>query len=287
MKAPARQVPERAPDRLAVLERIADYEARGLFDVDVEDDPPTVPLDYRKVDFLGKKWTTRLGTRIANRVATRHYEKMIKAGTFRITEVHGLENYTSVEGGAVLTSNHISALDNYAVWRSIRATFGKRRLYKIIREGNYTSFPGLYGYMFRHCNTLPLASSPRGLRTVMSAADTLLRRGEKILIYPEQAMWWNYKKPRPCKPGAYYMAVRAGVPVIPFFLTLRDSNDIGEDGFPIQEHTVHILPPIRPRTDLSLREAAEEMAEENYAAWCRIYETVYGHPVSYTEGSLP
>ncbi len=276
------KAPERAPDRLAVLARIADYEARGLFDLDVEDDPPTVPLDYEKVDFLGKKWTTRMATRIANRVAVHHYEKMIRRGTFRIAEVRGLENFTSVTGGAVLTSNHFSALDNYAVWRAVRECFGKRRLYKIIREGNYTSFPGLYGYLFRHCNTLPLASTPRGLRAVMRAADTLLRRGEKILIYPEQAMWWNYKKPRPCKPGAYYMAVRAGVPVIPFFLTLRDSDDIGADGFPIVEHTVHILPPIYPRTDLAPREAAEEMAKENYAAWCHTYETVYGHPVSYT-----
>ena len=78
------------------------------------------------------------------------------------------------------------------------------------------------------------------------------------------------------------MAVRAGVPVIPFFLTLRDSDDIGADGFPIQEHTVHILPPIHPRTDLPPREAAEAMAEENYAAWCRTYGSVYGIPVSYT-----
>ena len=278
----AEMTPERAPDRLAVLAKIADYEARGLFDLDVEDDPPTIPLDYTKVDFLGEKLSTRIATRVANRVATHHYETMIRRGIFRIARVEGLENFKAVTGGAVLTANHFSALDNYAVWRAVRKEFGKRRLYKIIREGNYTSFPGLYGYLFRHCNTLPLASSPRGLRAVMSAADTLLRRGERILIYPEQAMWWNYRKPRPCKPGAYYMAVRAGVPVIPFFLTMSDSSDIGGDGFPIVEHTVHILPAIYPRTDLAPREAAEEMAKENYAAWCRTYEAVYGIPVSYT-----
>ena len=276
-----------APDRLRVLERIAEYEALGLFDRDVEDDPETIPLDYTKVDYLGKRLGTRLGTAIANRVATHHYEAMIRRGTFLLDGVRGLDSYLGVTGGAVLTCNHFSALDNYAVWRSVRHTFGKRRLYKVIREGNYTSFPGLYGYLFRHCNTLPLSSSPRGLATVMRAADTLLRRGERILIYPEQAMWWNYKKPRPCKPGAYTMAVRAGVPVIPFFITMSDSDTVGADGFPIPRHTVHILPPLYPDTSLPPREAAERMAAENYAAWCRTYEEVYGRPVDYREEPLP
>lgn len=272
-----------APDRLAVLARIAEYEAAGIFDRDVEDDPPTVPLDYKKVDYLGERLSTRIGTRIANRVATAHYERMIRRGSFRLGEIHGIENFASIPGGALFTCNHFSALDNYAVWRSVRPHFGKKRLYKIIREGNYTSFPGLYGYLFRHCNTLPLASSPHGLRRAMDCTVTLLSRGERVLIYPEQAMWWNYKKPRPCKAGAYYTAVEAGVPVLPFFITLTESGDIGEDGFPIPIHTVHILPPLYPDKSLSRREAAERLAEENYAAWCRTYEEVYGIPVRYGE----
>ena len=76
-------------------------------------------------------------------------------------------------------------------------------------------------------------------------------------------------------------AVRAGVPVVPFFITMTDSGDLGEDGFPIPIHTVHILPPLYPDLSLSRREAAEKLAEENYAAWCRTYEEVYGTPVRY------
>lgn len=277
---------KKAPDRLAVLAKIREYEQAGIFDRDVEDDPPTVPLDYAKVDFTGKRLSTRIGTAIANRVATAHYEKMIRRGEFLLDGVEGLPYFEGVKGGAVLTCNHFSALDNYAVWRSVRHLFGRRRLYKVIREGNYTSFPGLYGYLFRHCNTLPLCANPRGLSVMMRAADELLRRGERILIYPEQAMWWNYKKPRPCKEGAYYMAIRAGVPVIPFFITMQDSDTVGADGFPIPRHRVHILPPIYPEAGLPLREAAARMAEENYRAWCDVYERVYGLPVCYREVKL-
>ena len=43
-------------------------------------------------------------------------------------------------------------------------------------------------------------------------------------------MWWNYKKPRPFKPGAFKFAVTAEVPIIPFFITMEDTDKIGEDG---------------------------------------------------------
>ena len=54
----------RSPDRLAVLARIAEYEQAGIFDRDVENDPPTVPLDYASVDFTGKRLSTRISTKI-------------------------------------------------------------------------------------------------------------------------------------------------------------------------------------------------------------------------------
>ena len=40
------------------------------------------------------------------------------------------------------------------------------------------------------------------MKKFFKAVSTILGRGEKILIYPEQAMWWNYRKPRPMKDGA-------------------------------------------------------------------------------------
>ena len=38
-------IPEKAPDRLAVLARIEQLEREGRFDVDAEEDPPTLPLE--------------------------------------------------------------------------------------------------------------------------------------------------------------------------------------------------------------------------------------------------
>ena len=42
---PENAIPEKAPDRLAVLARIEQLEREGRFDVDAEEDPPTLPLE--------------------------------------------------------------------------------------------------------------------------------------------------------------------------------------------------------------------------------------------------
>ena len=216
-------------------------------------------------------------------MAKRHFDGCIERGELVIREVRGMENYLAVaDRGVIITANHFNAYDNYAIFKVIEEQLGRRRLYKIIREGNYASFPGLYGFFFRHCNTLPLASDLKVFRELRDAIPVLLGRGEKILVYPEQGMWWNYRKPRPLKPGAFHFAASAGAPVLPFFLTMEDTDVLGTDGFPIQAYTVHILPAIEPDPSLTARQNAERMCEYNYAVWKQTYEDFYGIPLTYT-----
>ena len=274
---------ELSQDRIEVLKRIQEYERLGYFDRDVENDPPTRPLLPGEVDYTLKKWTSRLSSEIANEVARRHFDRCIKRGELIIKEVRGIENYRAVKDvGVMITANHFNAFDNYAVFKAIQKDLGRKRLYKIIREGNYTSFPGLYGYFFRHCNTLPLSADHRAFRELRDAIAVLLGRGEKILIYPEQGMWWNYRKPRPPKAGAFHFAAANHAPVLPFFLTMEDTDRADAGGYPIQAYTVHILPAIHPDPALSTRENAQRMCDENFAAWRDTYEHFYGIPLTYT-----
>lgn len=277
---------EQDSGRLEILRRIEEYERLGCFDRDVEDDPPTRPLRPGEVDYLGKKLSTRIAREFANQIAKRFFDRRIKRGELVIREVRGYENYLAVaDRGVIITANHFHPNDNYAVFKVIQKQLGHRRLYKIIREGNYTSFGGIYGFFFRHCNTLPLASDRHVFREFRAALPVLLGRGEKILIYPEQGMWWNYRKPRPLKPGAFHFAAEANVPVLPFFLTMEDTDQMDEGGFPIQAYTVHILPAIEPDPALSTRENAARMCEYNYDVWKKTYEDFYGIPLTYTTES--
>ena len=272
---------EQSKERLAIIKKLEEYEKNGWFDRDLEDDPPTKPLDYTKVDYTTKKLSSKIKNKIANTIARNYFDGLIQKNQLIIKEIRGIENYLSVKGGAIITCNHFNPFDNYAVYKAIQPYLGKRNLYKIIREGNYTSFTGLYGYFFRNCNTLPLTSSAKGLSVFMKAVSELLARGEKILIYPEQGMWWNYKKPRPLKDGAFSMAARNGVPIIPVFITMEDSEETDPNGFPVQAYTMHFLPPIYPSPEKNRKENTNIMSERNFALWKNTYEEFYKKELTY------
>lgn len=272
-------------DRKEVLRKIDEYERKGWFDKDVENDPPSPELRPEDVDYLGKKLSSKIKTAIANKMGRKFFEKMIKEGAVVIDGVEGGENLRLLKDtGAVITCNHFGIPDNYILYHCIQNSLKKKRLYKVIREGNYTGFGGLFGFLFRNCNTLPLSSNRRTMVNFMSAADTLLRRGEAVLIYPEQGMWWNYRKPRPFKIGAFKIAVRAGVPVLPTFVTMKDDETkLDEHNYPLQHYTLHVMPPVYPDKTLSEKQAAEKMKEDTFALYKAKYEEVYGVPLAYHE----
>ena len=276
--------PEKAADRVAILEKIDDLERKQLWSHDVEDDPETIPLTEDKVDYFHKKITSKTKTFFINMVARRFIKMLMKHDQLIIKEVHGIENFEAIKKeGAILTCNHFNPFDNFAVYKAIEKDLRRKTLYKVIREGNYTSFKGLFGIFFRNCNTLPLSSNASCMKKFMDSVSYHLSRGEKILIYPEQGMWWNYKKPRPMQNGAFRFAAMNGSPVLPIFITMQDSEKFGKDGFPIQEYTVHILPAIYPDSEKSARENAEMMKQKNFEMWKQVYEEVYGIPLMYLE----
>lgn len=272
-------------DRKEVLRKIDEYERKGWFDKDVENDPPSPELRPEDVDYLGKKLSSKIKTAIANKMGRKFFEKMIKEGAVVIDGMEGGENLRLLKDtGAVITCNHFGIPDNYILYHCIQKSLKKKRLYKVIREGNYTGFGGLFGFLFRNCNTLPLSSNRRTMVNFMSAADTLLRRGEAVLIYPEQGMWWNYRKPRPFKIGAFKIAARAGVPVLPTFVTMKDDETkLDEHNYPLQHYTLHVMPPVYPDKTLSEKQAAEKMKEDTFALYKAKYEEVYGVPLAYHE----
>lgn len=264
-------------DRQSAMARMKEAERMGRFDAEIENNPESKELLPAQADYLCKKWKNKFARRIANALGDRYFLNLIKKDTLVIDGVKGVEHLSALKNGAVITCNHFSAFDNYIVFHCIRKYLPRKYLYKVIREGNYTSFKGLYGFLFRHCNTLPLSRNRRTMIHFSSAVNTLLKRGESILIYPEQEMWWNYRKPRPFKVGGFKLAQRAGVPVLPIFITMEDdSKRLDENGYPLQRHTVHIMPPIYPG------ESAEKMKDEAFAVYKAKYEEVYGVPLTYT-----
>ena len=279
-----KQTVKKSEDRIKILEKIENLEKKGMFDVDAEDDPPTIILQKEDVDYLKEKRTSRIKSRIAYTVGEVFLNDLLKNNKLIIKEIKGMENMINLNSGAIITCNHFNPFDSLAIEKVFRLSKQNkvRKLYKVIREGNFTNFPGLYGFFFRNCDTLPLSSSKETMVEFMKAVNTILQRNDFILIYPEQSMWWNYKKPKPLKNGAFKFATRNKVPVLPIFITMEDSDIIGEDGFAIQEYIINIEKPIYPKDDLNDRENIEYMKNTNYEIWKNIYEDFYKIPLEYT-----
>lgn len=279
---------KRSQNRVEITKRIEQYEREGKFDLDVEDDPPTRVLMPDEIDYMRSSLSDKLKTAKAHYMAKKFLNKIQKDRLMIIKEVKGLENMRAIEGGAVITCNHFNPFDTFAMHEAfLRSGVKKKKLYRVIREGNYTSFPGFYGYLMRNFYTLPLSSNRKTMHKFSEATDRLLKDGNFVLIYPEQSMWWNYRKPKPLKSGAYSIAVRSNVPVLPCFITMTDSDKIGEDGYPIQEYTINIGEPIYPDESLSHKDKIESLMAENARVWKNIYESFYNMPLEYTTIKIP
>lgn len=267
-------------ERQAILDKIVEYEKAGKFDQDVENDPPYKPITVEGIDFLRKKPHNKFKSAFANWYSFKYFNHLIDKGQIIIDGYEGVHNLKEVTTGAVITANHFSPFDSIPLHKIFKQVKKNRKLFKIIREGNY-SFPGLYGFFMRNCNSIPLASNLEVMRHTLNAIDTVLSRGDYLLVYAEQSMWWNYKKPKPTKLGAFKWASKNNVPVIPTFITMRDTGALDGEGFPIKAYTLHILPAIYPKSNLSIGENALYLKAENDKAWKEVYERVYGEKLTY------
>lgn len=181
----------------------------------------------------------------------------------RRVKIEGL-NHLPKDRRAIVVSNHFAPLENLAV----RKALGNRRLF-IVSELSNLAMRGVLGWLMRHADTVPIAQDKHYLGREF--LPELKRRLQKapVLIYPEQALWLNFRKPRPGQRGAYYFAAKLQVPVISMFVTL-DHQGIS---------TVHILQTLYPDPSLSARAASLQMLaaddHQRQVAFEKCYHTAY------------
>lgn len=273
----------KSENKLALLAHIEELEREGRFSEDAEENPPAPVLMPEDINYLPRSIKSKTQTKYAFKVARWFVNMLIKKKQLIIKEYKGIENLEKVADGAVITCNHFNAFDSFAIQLAFeQGKLKKKKMYRVIREGNYTGFPGFYGVLMRHCNTLPLSSNFKTMEKFIAAVDRVLEKNQFVLVYPEQGMWWNYRKPRPLQKGAFTFAARNNKPVLPVFITMEDSDVLDDDGFYVQEYTVHFCEPIYPDPNKKRAQNACEMRDKNYEAWKSVYEQVYGEKLTYS-----
>lgn len=273
----------KSESKLVLLAHIEELEREGRFSEDAEENPPAPVLMPEDINYLPRSLKSKTQTKYAFKVARWFVNMLIKKKQLIIKEYKGIENLEKVADGAVITCNHFNAFDSFAIQLAFeQGKLKKKKMYRVIREGNYTGFPGFYGVLMRHCNTLPLSSNFKTMEKFIAAVDRVLEKNQFVLVYPEQGMWWNYRKPRPLQKGAFTFAARNNKPVLPVFITMEDSDVLDDDGFYVQEYTVHFCEPIYPDPNKKRAQNSCEMRDKNYEAWKAVYEQNYGEKLTYS-----
>ena len=266
---------------LSNQDRIKFLETVGLFYLDINDDPPNIPLTPDNVDYLKEKPLNAKKNEIANCWKESFTNNALKSGSLTIDNVNGKENALKVDTGAIITLNHFNPFDTFSIERVLKDMGISKKIYKVIREGNYTNFPGKFGLYFKYDNTLPLSQMPETMEIFEEAVEEILQKQDFIIVCPEQSMWLNYTKPKPFKYGAFKWATLNNVPVIPTFITMRDKDSIAGDETVVQAYNINIGEPIYPDAKLLPKENICRMRNLNYKFCKETYEKYYGVPLEY------
>jgi 1-acyl-sn-glycerol-3-phosphate acyltransferase len=175
----------------------------------------------------------------------------IRLGGWRI-RTEGLERVP--EGGAILVSNHQSLVDIPL----FVAAFGKGVRFLAKRE--LGEIP-LFGSAMRHAGNLFVdRDDPRDAVHMMREAIRSMRRGRIVVVFPEGTRSFDGAIGE-FKPGAFYIARKAGVPIIPVYIDgSRRALPKGSFLFRPAEMAVRVLEPLPPGEDgpASRQSIAEE-----------------------------
>ena len=266
--------------RLAVIDNIRAALAEGNTFAKVEIGDPTVTdEDVKRViepfDTLRRRPVNKIKAFVARRIA----EKATKASNAR-TRIVGFENVKDLKGGAIITWNHFNVIDN-TMPRILAMKTGRGKKFDIVVQETNIFMEGFFGFLMKNANTLPVSRSASYMaKNLKPAMKRLLGKGHFILIYPEQEMWFNYKKPRELRDGAYHYAAEFGVPIIPCFVTMENLDTVDAQGFFEVAHTLHVCPPIYPDASLSVRQNRTAMQKRDALVKRECYERAYGYPPS-------
>ena len=268
-------------NREAVIENIKVAAENGDFHSKVEINDPNLTPEQSKA-ILDRYVQNRQKTSFkAKTLLARQAANLLTFALNRNSKITGIENALSIKGGAIVTSNHFSPVENTAV-RLVVKKLGKKRINIVSQETNL-AMPGAIGFLMNYADIIPIAEDKNYLKNDFpEIIKSLIQKNEYVLIYPEQEMWFNYRKPRPFKRGAYYYAAKLGVPVISIFVEMQDLNEKDTDEFNKVKFKIHILKTIYPDPEKSVKENSVLMCEEDYAQKKAAYEKAYGKPLDYT-----
>lgn len=188
---------------------------------------------------LRLKLNIQMGIRYKGRAILKRYKKEFK-------------------GGVMTIANHCYRLDCPAVLLATRAPLD-------IRIPMFApNFGTKDGFFMKTVGGVPIPPPEAGMsamRKFNEAFDEFHRRGYWIHIFPETKRWDFYKPLRPFQKGAFGMAYKYNMPILPCVITYRERKGIyrlfGPKNLPLLQ--VEIGEPIFPDTSQPRKEEVSRL----------------------------
>lgn len=272
---------EKNQERLKVIENIKNAVKEEDFNRKVELGDPVMTEEQREklilnYDSLKKKFKNKVNFEITN-----DFTGVLTRAINKNTEIVGLENLKGVKGG-IITSNHFHFVDTTIIRYAMSKIHKVKKYAIIVQETNFL-MTGFFGWLIRNNKTIPLSLNHKYIvENFEPTIKEMLEDEGFVLIYPEEEMWFNYRKPRPPRPGAYHYAAKYNVPIIPCFTEIVDTDEVGKDGFKKTKYVLHIMPPIYPDKEKDVKINKTEMKEKDYSLKVEAYEKAYGKKLDYS-----
>lgn len=167
---------------------------------------------------------TKFGLRIRGRKNLRKYRK-------------------ELAGGAITICNHCYRWDAPCV---INALHFKKIWIPVYGD----NLNGKDYWHIKHVGGIPVPDNMGGLKKFNQAFDELHEKKQWFHVFPEESRWNFYKPLRPFRKGAFTMAYKYNMPIVPMCITFRERKGIykllGKASEPLL--TITIGEPIFPNT---------------------------------------
>jgi len=158
------------------------------------------------------------------------------------------QNRKLFANGMMTVCNHVYRWDMICVLQAMRYRKAWIPMYA-------QPFRGKDGFLMKTIGGIAIPEDRGGLRAFDKALDELHARKQWIHIFPESCSWKFYAPLRPFKTGAFNMAYKYSIPVIPLMISFRPRTGwrkLFSKGEPLV--TIHVGDPIVPDTNTPRKE---------------------------------
>lgn len=171
-------------------------------------------------------------------------------------KIEGQENIENLEQGAISVSNHVLFLDCAMIGLAFK---DKKICYTTQEESFKIPF---VRKLIKLLRAIPIPKSIENKKYFIKAIENLLKEKNIVHIYPEASLWPYCQKIRNFKNGAFDMAVRNQVPVVPCVFIFREPTGIRKVFKRKKDVTLKILKPVYSDSDKYIRQQIEELKQE-------------------------